>query len=253
MRCTDLALVATPASREESAIKPSRASGRAADRDLGKGMRLDGRVAVITGSTLGIGRAIAKRFAEEGAKVVINSRTASAVEEAVASIGRGAVGIAGDVGSEAGCRSLIAGALDFFGRIDVLVNNAGTTVVQKAVDLPLNDWRRILDVNLTGPFICAQLAGREMLSQGSGCVINIGSVAALTSHPERVAYCASKAGLLMMTKVLAAEWAPTVRVNAVLPGVIETDMVSDLEARGSLNLSALRRRTPLAAWAAQTR
>lgn len=206
--------------------------------------RLPGRVAVVTGSTRGIGRAIAERFADEGATVVVNSRDATAAREAAAAIGRGAVGLAGDVATEEGCRALMEGTLAASGRLDVLVNNAGTSVVHKAEEFPLEDWRRILDLNLTGAFICAQLAGRQMLRQGSGCVINIGSVAAFTSTPGRVAYCASKAGMMMMTRVMAAEWAPTVRVNAVLPGFIETDLVADLEAQGSLDLSAVRRRTP---------
>jgi NAD(P)-dependent dehydrogenase (short-subunit alcohol dehydrogenase family) len=201
-------------------------------------------VAVITGSTRGIGRAIAERYAVEGASVIVNSRTEAAAREAAAAIGGGAVGLAGDVATEDGCRSLIEGALRVAGRIDILVNNAGTSIVAKAEELRLEDWRRVFDLNLTGAFLCAQLAGREMLAQGSGCVINIGSVAAFTSTPGRVAYCASKAGLVMMTKVMAAEWAPTVRVNAVLPGFIETDLVAELERNGSLDGAALRRRTP---------
>ncbi len=201
-------------------------------------------MAVISGSTRGNGRAIAERYANEGARVVVNSRSAEAAAEAAAEIGRDAVGIAGDVATEAGCRALVEGALAACGRVDVLVNNAGTSVVHKAEEFPLEDWRRILDLNLTGAFICAQLAGREMLRQRSGSVINIGSVAAFTSTPGRVAYCASKAGMMMMTKVLAAEWAPTVRVNAVLPGFVETDLVAGLERAGSIDLGAIRRRTP---------
>lgn len=207
-------------------------------------MRLRDRVAVVTGSTRGIGRAIAERFAREGARVVVNSRSATEAEQAAGAIGRGALGLAGDVATEEGCRALIEGALAAAGRLDVLVNNAGTSIVHRAEELPLADWRHVLDLNLTGAFICAQLAGREMLRRGSGCVVNIGSVAAFTSTPGRVAYCASKAGMMMMTKVMAAEWAPTVRVNAVLPGFVETDLVSSLEAEGSLDLSAIRRRTP---------
>lgn len=192
----------------------------------------------------GIGRAIADRLAGEGARVVVNSRSAEAAATAAGEIGGGALGIAGDVGTEEGCRALVEGALEACGRIDILVNNAGTSVVHKAEEFPLAEWRRILDLNLTGAFLCAQLAGRRMLERGSGAIVNIGSVAAFTSTPGRVAYCASKAGLVMMTKVMAAEWAPTVRVNAILPGFIETDLVAELEAGGRLDFGALRRRTP---------
>ena len=175
---------------------------------------------------------------------MVNLRSADAANAAAAEIGAAAIGIAGDVASEAGCQTLLEGVLAAHRRIDILVNNAGTSVVHKAEDFPLADWRAIFDLNLTGAFICAQLAGREMLRQGSGSIINIGSVAAFTSTPGRVAYFASKAGMMMMTKVLAAEWAPTVRVNAVLPGFIETDLVAGLIEKGKLDVAALERRTP---------
>lgn len=206
--------------------------------------RLDGRVAVVTGSTRGIGRAIAEALTGEGAAVVVNSRDESAAQAAAAEIGGAAVGVGADVATEEGCGALFARTLDRLGRVDILVNNAGASVAGPAQDLPLADWQRILDLDLTGPFLCCQLAAREMLQAGKGAIVNIASVAAITTPPRRVSYVAAKAGLIAMTKVMAAEWAPAIRVNAVLPGYFETDLVADLMARGVVDRAAIEGRSP---------
>ncbi|MBM3677679.1 MAG: glucose 1-dehydrogenase [Actinobacteria bacterium] len=206
--------------------------------------RLQDRVAVVTGSTRGIGRAIAELLAAEGARVVVNARAEEAVSNAAAGIGHGAVGIAADVATPEGCARLIEGTLERHGRIDVLVNNAGASVAGPAEELALADWQRIVDLNLTGPFLLCQHAARSMLAEGRGAIVNIASVAAITTPPRRVSYVAAKAGLIAMTKVLAAEWAPAIRVNAVAPGYFETDLVADLIERGAVDRAALEARSP---------
>jgi NAD(P)-dependent dehydrogenase (short-subunit alcohol dehydrogenase family) len=206
--------------------------------------RLDGKVVVVTGSTKGIGRAIAHVLAAEGARVVVNSRDEAAVREVVSGIGESAAGVVADVSTEAGAEHLINAAVTSFGRLDILVNNAGMNVVSDALDLQPADWRRIIDLNLTGPFLCSQLAARVMLAGGSGVIVNIASVTAFAPFPRRVAYASSKAALVMMTRVMASELAPTVRVNAVAPGYVRTAMTERLSDEGKLDFAALERRTP---------
>jgi 3-oxoacyl-[acyl-carrier protein] reductase len=206
--------------------------------------RLAGSVAVVTGSTRGIGRGIAEQFALEGASVVVNSRDEAAAHEVAASIDGPAVGVGCDVATESGCDRLIARAIDAFGRIDVLVNNAGTTLRAPSVEIPRESWDGALALNLTAPFMCAQRAAKLMLDAGSGAIINISSIGALTTPPQVAAYVAAKAGLLALTKSLAAEWAPTIRVNAIIPGWIETELVRDLAAEGRVDVSRIRARTP---------
>jgi 3-oxoacyl-[acyl-carrier protein] reductase len=206
--------------------------------------KLEGLVAVVTGSTKGLGRGIASRFAQEGAHVVVNSRDQKAADEVAAAIGNAAIGIAADVSTAEGAERLMSGAIEAFGRLDVLVNNAGRTAVAKVIDLDPADWRRIIDLNLTGPFLCSQQAARLMLAAGSGAIVNVASVTAFAPFPGRSAYASSKAGLVMMTRVLASELAPVVRVNAVAPAYVLTDMTERLSAEGKLDLAAVARRTP---------
>lgn len=205
---------------------------------------LQGRVAVVTGSTRGIGRAIAETLSARGAVVVVNSRDPEAAGSAAADLGSGAVGVGADVSTEDGCNTLFARTLEECGRIDILVNNAGTSVAGPAEELSLAEWHRILDVNLTGPFLCCQLAAREMLRCGKGAIVNIASVAAFTTPPRRVSYVAAKAGLVAMTKVMAGEWAPAIRVNAVAPGYFATDLVAELIDRGVIDSAAVEQRSP---------
>jgi NAD(P)-dependent dehydrogenase (short-subunit alcohol dehydrogenase family) len=206
--------------------------------------RLAGRVAVVTGSTRGIGRAIAEAFAREGAKVVVNSRDGAAARAVAVELGEEALGIGADIGEEQGCAALIGETLEAHGRLDVLVNNAGASVAGPAEELALADWRRILDLNLTAPFLCCQHAARAMLPAGGGAIVNIGSVAAFTTPPRRVSYVAAKAGLVAMSKVMAAEWAPRVRVNVIAPGYFETDLVAELMQTGVVDRAAIEGRTP---------
>ena len=197
----------------------------------------------MTGSTRGIGRAIAEAFVSEGATVVLNARSEQSARAAAQELG-GASGIAADVSDEAGCGALIARTLGEFGRIDVLVNNAGTSLAGPAEELAPEDWRRILDLNLSGPFYLCQHAARAMLAADGGVIVNVASVAAFTTPPLRVSYVAAKAGLVAMTKAMAAEWAPRIRVNAIAPGYVETDLLADLMAQGAVNRAVLEARAP---------
>lgn len=209
-------------------------------------MKLEGRVAAVTGSTRGIGRAIAETFLAEGARVVVNSRHRDAAEAAAGELGANAVAVAADVSTPDGAQALIDGALARFGRLDILVANAGINIVRDAVDYTPEEWRTVLGTNLDGVFYSAQRAGRAMLEQGSGCVIAIASVTSFNAFPRRAAYATSKAAVAMLVKVLASEWAAAgVRVNAIAPGCVHTDLIEGLRQEGKVDLDALTRRTPM--------
>ncbi|KAA2281089.1 MAG: glucose 1-dehydrogenase [Candidatus Nitrosocosmicus sp.] len=191
------------------------------------------KIAVITGSSKGIGRAIAITFAksDEYSSLVINSRkieeAEAVVEEIKTSTNCDAVAILGDVSKEEDCIRLIKETVNKFGRIDVLVNNAG---IQKDIPLTettLQDWYNIISVDLTGPFICSREAVKQMQIQDpkGGCIINISSVHQIIPKPHYVPYATSKGGIDMMTKTMALELAAdNIRVNIVAPGAIDTDM-----------------------------
>lgn len=208
------------------------------------GPRLAGKVAVVTGSTRGIGRAIAERFAAEGARVVVNSRSAASAEAAALEIGGEAVGVDADVGSAAGAQRVVDGALDAFGGVDVMVCNAGIPMPRDSLQISEDDWRRTLDVDLSGVFFCAQRAARVMVKRGAGAIVTISSLQAFAPLARRVAYAAAKGGVVAMTRSLAAEWAPYVRVNCVAPGYVATSMVQELVAQGRVDPEAVNRRTP---------
>ena len=207
-------------------------------------MKLSDRVAVVTGSSRGIGRAVAEAFAAEGARVVVNARSQETAERAAEEIGGGAIGIGADLSRPEGCETLIAAAIEKAGRVQILVNNAGMPMVRDSIALSLEEWQATLDLNLPAPFLCAQLAARHMLEEKRGVIINIGSITSFAAFPRRLAYATTKAGLVMMTRVMAIEWAPDVRVNAIAPGFIETDLVLGLASEGKVDLEALRGRTP---------
>ncbi|TMD05492.1 MAG: 3-oxoacyl-ACP reductase FabG [Chloroflexi bacterium] len=207
-------------------------------------MKLKGQVAIVTGSSRGIGRAVAEAFAREGARVVINSRDQKTAALAATELGEEAVGIGADLATEAGAEALIGETIRRCGRVDILVNNAGMPMVRPTLELTLEEWQRVLDLNLTGPFLCAQKAAASMLGGEGGVILNMASLTAFAPFPRRLAYAASKAALVMMTRIMAVEWAPKVRVNAIAPGFIFTDFTKELVAEGRLDVEALKRRTP---------
>ena len=209
------------------------------------GSDLAGRTALVTGSTRGIGLAVAQALAAAGVRVAVNSRNPEAVRLAAEQVGAGAVGIAADLGSHEGAARLVEEALAALGSLDILVNNAGVAMPAESVDLSPADWQRTLDVDLSAVFYCSQAAARHMLTRGSGSIVNVASVQAFAPLARRVAYAAAKSGVVGVTKALAAEWAPAIRVNAVAPGYVATSMVSDLVRAGRVNAQAVEARTPM--------
>ena len=210
-------------------------------------MRLAGKHTLVTGSTKGIGLGIARAFVREGARVVIHSRNAAECATIAETFGSAAVPIAADLSDADEVRRLSAAALEAMdGRLDVLVNNAGQPRVAPSTDLPEVDYRYTMDLNLTAYVLLAQAVGRRMIERGAGSIINVGSINGSVAFPQRLAYCVSKAGVNMLTKVLAIEWAAHgVRVNCLAPGYVETPFIQGLASRGVLDTRKLAARTPM--------
>jgi NAD(P)-dependent dehydrogenase (short-subunit alcohol dehydrogenase family) len=192
--------------------------------------RLDGRVAVVTGSTRGLGRTFALALAEAGADIVIVGRDAAAAESVKAEIealGTRALVALGDVTKRADIEGILAATLSEFGRVDVLVNNAGTCIHRPALEVTDDEWREVMSVNVDGVWFCSQVFGKQFVEQGSGSIVNIGSMSGdIVNRPQfQPAYNASKAAVHHLSRSLAAEWGPLgVRVNALAPGYMRTDM-----------------------------
>lgn len=193
----------------------------------------DAKVAVVTGSSHGIGRAIAEALGAAGCKVVVNyTSSAGAAEEVVAAVkehGGDAIAIKGNMAEEVDVKELFAGTIDHFGRIDLLVNNAGITRDGLLLRMKPKQWQDVIDVNLTGVFMCTQAAVKLMMKQRSGRIINVSSVVGLIGNPGQVNYGSAKAGVIGLTMSAAKEVAGRgVTVNAVAPGFINSDMTVDL-------------------------
>lgn len=204
------------------------------------------KVAIVTGASRGIGRAIALSLAKEGAKVVVNyARSVDAAQAVVKDIteqGGEAIALPADVSDAEQVQNLIKETQSQFKRIDVLVNNAGITRDTLLLRMKLEDWQAVINLNLTGVFLCTQAVSKIMLKQRQGRIINIASVAGQMGNPGQANYSAAKAGVIGFTKTMAKELASrNVTVNAVAPGFIATDMTSELDAEGILKYIPLGR------------
>ena len=196
---------------------------------------LDGKVAIVTGASRGIGRAIAERFAAEGARVTVNYVAGAAdAETVVAGIrarGGDAIALQADVSRASDARALVAATVEHFGRVDILVNNAGVHVAKGVLETTEDDWDRTIDVNLKGPYLLSKEVAPIMIRQGAGTIINMSSNSGLY-HPSAMRfteYVVSKAGLNGLTKALALALGPQVTVNAICPGWIRTDMLEEID------------------------
>lgn len=211
---------------------------------------LTGKVAVVTGSTRGIGRAMAQGLAEAGASVVISSRKQDLCDQVAAEVeaatGAAAFGRACHVGEWDAVPDFVDAVVERFGRIDVLVNNAGISPsLHRSERLSLGDWQQVIDTNLSGVFVCARAAGALMVEQGAGSIVNMSSVHGQVGFPRLAAYSASKGGVEQLTRTLALEWAAVgVRVNAVAPGYLETPMTEGLRGHEQWS-KRLRDRIPM--------
>lgn len=212
-------------------------------------MRLKGKVALITGSTRGIGKAIALGFAKEGADVLVHGRNlekAKAVAEEVGNLGVKAMAIGGDVSISQDVRRMVEEALGQFERIDILVNNAGLNpFILPAERITEEGWDQVIDVNLKGVFLCCQAVGKRMIEQGGGKIINISSVIGFLGEQGFLPYAVSKAGVMMLTRILAYEWSQyQITVNAIAPGIVAAGMNTPILNKESL-VSGLVRQIPL--------
>jgi NAD(P)-dependent dehydrogenase (short-subunit alcohol dehydrogenase family) len=195
-------------------------------------MSIRDRVAIITGAGRGVGKATARRFAREGARVVLFSRTPGPLDETATDIARAGgqvLSMAGDVSREEDVRALFQRAMDAYGRVDILVNCAGIVLVRPFVDMDAETWDRVIAVNLRGTFLCCRQAFRVMMAQQSGVIINLSSlsgVRGVEKFPGLSAYNVSKAGVAGLTEILAVEGKPFhIRVCAVSPGAVDTEML----------------------------
>lgn len=202
----------------------------------------EGKVVLVTGSTRGIGRAVAGLFASEGARVAVTGRSRDTAEAVARELGAGALGIGLDVADPGSVASAVDRVLEAWGRVDVLVNNAGITRDTLALRMKLDDWQAVISTNLTGAFLCAKACLRHMVRARAGAIVNISSVVGSVGNAGQANYCAAKAGIEGLTRSLAREYANRgIRVNAVAPGYIATDMT---EALGEKVREALLAQVP---------
>ncbi|HEY1743274.1 MAG TPA: glucose 1-dehydrogenase [Granulicella sp.] len=210
--------------------------------------RLDGKVALVTGAASGLGAAIATALAQAGAEVAVHGNRRPATETA-ATIGAKAAAFQADLSSTTGAESLFRAVKERFGRVDILINNAGTIHRNAAEDTLLEDWQQVLQVNLTSVFQLSQFVGRDIISRSAaGKIVNIASLLSFQGGIRVPAYAASKGGVAQLTKALANEWAPKgIQVNAIAPGYFSTTNTEALQADETRNRQILER-IPAARW-----
>lgn len=210
-----------------------------------------GRVVMCTGAAQGIGRAMLNAFAAQGARLALLDIDAEGLTSAQRELQRDYPGIetfcvTASVADDLQVAQAFDAVREHYGRIDVLLNNAGISMNRPSLELTPADWRRAIDIDLSGVFYCCQQAGRAMQASGGGVIINTASMYGIVAAPERAAYCAAKAGVVALSKSLAVEWAPLgIRVNALCPGYIRTALVDSLIERGALDADRVSARTPL--------
>lgn len=211
--------------------------------------RFADRRALVTGGAAGIGLATARLLAAEGARLALLDIDAARLDESATelrSAGAEVHAITASVAEAEAVRTAFAALDARWGGLDILINNAGVIGKRAALDLTDEAWSHVMRINLDGVFFCAREAGRRMVAQRSGAIVNLGSIYSLVAAPERLAYCASKAAVAAMTKVLAIEWAQHgVRVNAVAPGYVETGLIAAAVRAGEIDTAPLARRTPV--------
>jgi 2-deoxy-D-gluconate 3-dehydrogenase len=212
---------------------------------------LTGKVALVTGASRGIGRAIAERLASLGADVGLVQRSdAAGTASEIQRLGRRAFVFQADLGDARACDDAVAAVVDALGRLDVAVCNAGAMVRAPALELSVDDWRRVLDVNLTGAFVLSRAAARQFVAQGDGGrIVHIASMMSFHAGINTAAYAASKGGVAQLTKAQANEWAPHgIRVNAVAPGWVETELTAPLR-EDERRFAEISGRIPVGRWA----
>ncbi len=187
-------------------------------------MNFEGKRVLVTGGSRGIGRATAQAFREAGAQVAVNGRTAESTADGIAAMGDdGLIAAPGDIGTVAGCEAVVGVALEAFGGLDVLVNSAGVAKARSIETCDEAFWDEVMDINLKGTFFCIRAAAAA-LRESHGSIVNVASTSGLSGDANLSTYCASKGGVVLLTKALSAEFAPEVRVNCVCPGWVDTDM-----------------------------
>ncbi|MCR4722902.1 MAG: glucose 1-dehydrogenase [Eubacteriales bacterium] len=199
--------------------------------------KLEGKVAIVTGSTSGMGRATAKLFAEEGAKVVVTGRNQGRGQEVlddIKKVGGEAIFVQADTNTTEGCQKIVDETVKAYGTVDILFNNAGMLSMSTLLDVPQDEWQNVFNVNVTAALILTQKVAPIMKAKGKGVIVNTASVASFAAHHGFAAYISSKHAMAGLSKSMAWELGPEIRVNAIAPGLIHTAMVDSIGGVGAL-------------------